>query len=320
MPPRHPPPDARADAVAVAKACREVSSRYVQRSKIGEGSFGEVWRAVDAATGDAVALKRVAAGDKVETRIRALHELECLLALRDSKHVVYLREAFLEDGCLVLVLDLYPRNLLLLIQDLTVDISEAEIKRIVRSLLFALRDMRARNIMHRDIKPANVLMSGDGSRVVLADFGLAIQQCFHEYSHQVMSRWYRAPELLYGSRHYDAAVDMWAVGCIFVELFHRRPLFRGESDIDQLRLVLQTCGVPSEHTWPGVSTLPDFGKIYFQDCPPRPWRSVLSPRIPDLAADLIGMMLVLCPSGRIAPEDAIVHPFFWTEPVPHFAD
>ena len=73
-------------------------------------------------------------------------------------------------------------------------------------------------------------------------------------------RWYRAPELLYGSRDYDQGVDLWAVGCILGEMINNCPLFPGENDIDQLGLVIRHLGTPTQHVWPGVSQLPDYSK------------------------------------------------------------
>ena len=101
--------------------------------------------------------------------------------------------------------------------------------------------------MHRDLKPANLLISPTG-HLKIADFGLARVFSSDEgrlYSHQVATRWYRAPELLYGARKYDQAVDLWAVGCIFGELINNSPLFAGENDIDQLYSVLRVIGTPS---------------------------------------------------------------------------
>ena len=117
-------------------------------------------------------------------------------------------------------------------------------------------------------QPANLLISAEG-RLKIADFGLSRISEGREgrqYSHQVATRWYRAPELLYGSRSYTEGVDLWAVGCIFGELLNNCPLFPGENDIDQLGIVIRNLGTPAEKSWPGASCLPDYSKITFPDC------------------------------------------------------
>eukprot|EP00976_Prorocentrum_cordatum_P071512 1180355-Prorocentrum_minimum.AAC.7 len=114
-------------------------------------------------------------------------------------------------------------------------------------------------VLHRDLKPNNLLIAPDGS-LKLADFGLArvFGSPDRQLTNQVFQRWYRAPELLYGTRQYGPAVDMWALGVIFAELMLRRPYFAGTSDLDQLAKVFAALGTPTEADWPGMRLLPDF--------------------------------------------------------------
>ena len=135
------------------------------------------------------------------------------------------------------------------------------------------------------------------------------------YSHQVATRWYRAPELLYGSRSYDCKVDIWAAGCVMAELYNLCPLFTGENDIDQLYKVLSLLGIPSENNWPGVSKLPDFGKITFSKIKVRTI-SELVPGAPDLALDLMSHLLRFDNDERYSAEEALRHPYFFSEPLP----
>ena len=148
-------------------------------------------------------------------------------------------------------------------------LKENQVKSYMEMLLKGVAYLHQQNIMHRDLKPANLLLSKEG-HLKIADLGLSrvFSKDGRQYSHQVATRWYRAPELLYGSRNYTEAVDLWSVGCIFGELLNNSPIFPGENDIDQLGIVIRILGSPSERVWPGVHELPDFSKITFPDTKP----------------------------------------------------
>jgi len=134
----------------------------------------------------------------------------------------------------------------------------AQQKALAQMLLAAVAYCHHNDIMHRDLKPANCLVTAEGI-LKICDFGQARMICrikeVHEgnegwYTHGVASRWYRAPELLYGSTKYDESIDIWSVGCIIAELTIRRPLLQGESDIDQLYRILKLLGTPNNESWP----------------------------------------------------------------------
>ncbi|XP_057346197.1 cyclin-dependent kinase 20 isoform X4 [Manis pentadactyla] len=168
-----------------------------------------------------------------------------------------------------------------------------------------------------DLKPANLLISASG-QLKIADFGLARVlspdgSCL--YTHQVATRWYRAPELLYGACQYDQGVDLWAVGCILGELLNGSPLFPGENDIDQLCCVIRILGTPSRQVWPEITELPDYNKISFKDQAPMPLGELL-PDAPPQALDLLGHFLRYPPRQRIAASQALLHPYFFTAPLP----
>jgi len=125
---------------------------------------------------------------------------------------------------------------------------------------------------------------------------------------QVVTLWYRAPEILLGGKHYSVGVDMWSIGCIFAELVTKQPLFPGDSEIDQLYRIFRVCGTPNETIWPGVSRLPDWLPTFPQ------WNaksmSSIVPGVDPLGADLMGMMLTYEPNQRISGKDALLHPYF----------
>lgn len=146
-----------------------------------------------------------------------------------------------------------PTDLSEVLRNATDPLSQSQIKSYMVMLLKGIAHCHENNIIHRDVKPANLLVSADGI-LKLADFGLARihsdDTIKRPYSHQVCTRWYRAPELLYGARKYDTGIDIWGIGCIFGELLNHFPLFNGTNDIDQLSLVLSKLGTPTKESWP----------------------------------------------------------------------
>ncbi|KAM8862681.1 cyclin-dependent kinase 20 isoform 2-T2 [Spinachia spinachia] len=184
----------------------------------------------------------------------------------------------------------------------------------------ALREIKALQEIEdnqHDLKPANLLISSTG-HLKIADFGLARLFTAQEdrlYSHQVATRWYRAPELLYGARKYDEGVDLWAVGCIFGELLNSSPLFPGENDIEQLCCVLRVLGTPTEDSWPEIAELPDYNKITFKENPAIPLEQIVPDSSPQ-AVDLLYNFLVYPSNRRCSARQALLHPFFFSSPIP----
>lgn len=133
------------------------------------------------------------------------------------------------------------------------------VKKFTLQLIQGVHYCHSHRIIHRDLKPQNLLIDQEGN-LKLADFGLAraFGVPLRNYTHEIVTLWYRAPEVLLGSRHYSTGVDMWSVGCIFAEMALRKPLFPGDSEIDEIFKIFRTLGTPSEPVWPGVTQLPDY--------------------------------------------------------------
>lgn len=175
--------------------------------------------------------------------------------------------------------------------------------------------------MHRDLKGANLLVSNRGE-LKITDFGLArpLEENRIKYTPGVVTRWYRPPELLFGSEIYNESVDIWGAGCIIAEMYLRRPLFGAESDLDQLRLVFKYCGFPTEESYPGVSKLPDYSKLEAPHSSSMEKRILkdflLSKGVDAAGASLIDWMLSVDPKKRPSAQEALSHEYFKCEPLP----
>lgn len=171
--------------------------------------------------------------------------------------------------------------------------------------------------MHRDMKGANLLINNRGE-LKITDFGLArpLEENRVKYTPGVVTRWYRPPELLFGSTQYDQSIDTWGAGCILAEMYLHKPLFGAGSDLEQIEMVCRVCGTPTEETLPGVSTFPDYAKIKLAQHPRILKEYLLEKRLDPVAVDLIDGLLALDPKKRLTATEALKHPYFTTEPLP----
>ena len=138
--------------------------------------------------------------------------------------------------------------------------TEEEVKKIIYQLLLGLDYCHSNRVLHRDLKPQNILVNKENLNIKLADFGLA-RTYYHplrQYTHEIITLWYRAPQVLLGTEKYSQTVDLWSVGCIFYELAHKKCLFCGDSEIDQLFKIFKVLGTPNQKGWDGVTKLKDF--------------------------------------------------------------
>ncbi|CAI0628181.1 unnamed protein product [Linum tenue] len=167
-------------------------------------------------------------------------------------------------------------------------------------------------LLHRDLKPHNLLMDKKTMMLKIADLGLAraFTLPIKKYTHEILTLWYRAPEVLLGDTHYSVAVDIWSVGCIFgipAELVNLQAIFQGDSELQQLLHIFRLLGTPNEEVWPGVSNLVNWHE-YPQWSP-----QSLSTAVPTLdkdGLDLLEQMLKYDPAKRISAKNAMEHPYF----------
>ncbi|KAJ8773052.1 hypothetical protein K2173_028229 [Erythroxylum novogranatense] len=293
---------------------KKIADRYLKREVLGEGTYGVVYKAIDIKTGNTVAIKKIRIGKQKEgVNFTALREIKLLKELKDP-NIIELIDAFPHKGNLHLVFEFMETDLEAVIRDRNIFLSPADIKSYFQMTLKGLAYCHKKWVLHRDMKPNNLLIGPDG-QLKLADFGLAriFGSPDRKFTHQVFARWYRAPELLFGTKQYGAAVDVWAAACIFAELLTRRPFLPGASDIDQLGKIFQAFGTPSPSQWPDLEYLPDY--VEYQPAPAQPWRT-LFPTASDDAIDLLSKMFTYDPKARISAQQALEHRYFSSAPLP----
>ncbi|XP_060047233.1 cyclin-dependent kinase 7 isoform X3 [Erinaceus europaeus] len=205
-------------------------------------------------------------------------------------------------------------DLEVIIKDNSLVLTPSHIKAYMLMTLQGLEYLHQHWILHRDLKPNNLLLDENGV-LKLADFGLAksFGSPNRAYTHQVVTRWYRAPELLFGARMYGVGVDMWAVGCILAELLLRVPFLPGDSDLDQLTRIFETLGTPTEEQWPDMCSLPDF--VTFKSFPGIPLQHIFSAAGDDLL-ELIQGLFLFNPCTRITATQALKTKYFSNRPGP----
>ncbi|XP_075885329.1 cyclin-dependent kinase 9-like [Nelusetta ayraudi] len=309
--------------------CEEFS-KYEKLAKIGQGTYGEVFKARHRLTGKKVALKKVFLDDEKEGfPITALREIK-ILQLLNHENVVNLIEICRGKasrynrfrGSTYLVFEFCDHDLAGLLRNINVKFTLAEIKKIVQMLLNGLYYIHRNKILHRDMKAANMLITRDGV-LKLADFGLA--RAFNSaknrqgnrYTNRVVTLWYRPPELLLGERDYGPPIDLWGAGCIMAEMWTRSPIMQGTTEQHQLTLISQLCGSITSEVWPGVDKYELYQKMELPKGQKRKVKDRLKAYVKDpYALDLIDKLLVLDPAQRSDSDDALNHDFFWSDPMP----
>eukprot|EP01067_Filipodium_phascolosomae_P001333 Filipodium_phascolosomae@DN1902_c0_g1_i1.p1 len=282
--------------------------KYQKLEKVGEGTYGVVYKAQDAA-GEVYALKKIRLEAEDEgIPSTAIREISLLKELQHP-NIVRLCDVIHTERKLTLVFEYLDQDLKKLLDVSQRGLEGSTTKSFLFQLLRGVTFCHQHRVLHRDLKPQNLLINRQGA-LKLADFGLA--RAFgipvRSYTHEVVTLWYRAPDVLMGSRKYSTPVDIWSVGCIFAEMSNGKPLFPGSSEQDQLLKIFRILGTPTEASWPSVIELPEW-KTDFPKLEALPLQSVV-PNLEPSGVDLLAKMLQFDPSRRITGRQAMEHPYF----------
>ncbi|KAK7478749.1 hypothetical protein BaRGS_00029960 [Batillaria attramentaria] len=306
----------------------EDESKFEKLAKIGQGTFGEVFKARDRKTKRLVAMKKVLMENEKEGfPITALREIKILQLLK-NENVVNLLEICRTKvtpynrfkSTFYLVFEFCEHDLAGLLSNVNVKFTLGEIKKVMQQLLNGLYFIHSNKILHRDMKAANILITKNGV-LKLADFGLArafsVSSKGLRYTNRVVTLWYRPPELLLGERNYGPAIDQWGAGCIMAEMWTRSPIMQGNTEQHQLQLISQLCGSITPEVWPGVEKLELYDKLELPKGQKRKVKERLKHYMKDqYALDLLDRLLCLDPVKRIDTDSALNHDFFWNDPMP----
>ena len=287
--------------------------KFTAISIIGKGTFGIVYRAKKENSDDILAIKRVFQDKRYHNR-----ELEILKEL-NHPNIINLRHYFYTKGkneseiFLNCVTDYLPQTLSRILSINYQSRNQLEpfiAKLYAYQMLLSIKYIHSIGITHRDIKPQNILVDQKTNKIKLCDFGSAKKLIQGQKSlAYICSRYYRAPELIFGSTNYDSQIDVWSMGCVISELVLGRPLFPGSTPSDQLVEIIKILGTPTKDDI--ISMNPQFQEQKFPPIKPTPWEKVFRNRkIPDYFIDLISKLLVYNPKDRLTAEKALDHIYF----------
>lgn len=289
---------------------QEVS--YTDTKIIGNGSFGVVFQAKLCDTGELVAIKKVLQDKRFKNR-----ELQIMRRLEHC-NIVKLKYFFYSSGekkdevYLNLVLEYIPETVYKVARHyaknkLTIPINYIRIY--MYQLFRSLAYIHSLGICHRDIKPQNLLLNPETAVLKLCDFGSAKQLLDGEPNvSYICSRYYRAPELIFGAINYTTKIDVWSAGCVLAELLLGQPIFPGDSGVDQLVEIIKVLGTPTREQIKEMN--PNYTEFKFPQIKSHPWQKVFRTRTPPEAIALVSRLLEYTPGTRITPMQACAHPFF----------
>ncbi|URE07873.1 hypothetical protein MUK42_20168 [Musa troglodytarum] len=285
---------------------------YMAERVVDHGSFGIVFQAKCLETGETVAIKKVLQDKRYKNReLQTMH-------LLDHPNVISLKHCFFsttekDELYLNLVLEYVPETVHRVIrhynkvnQRMPLIFVKLYMYQICRALAYIHGSI---GVCHRDIKPQNLLVNPHTHQLKICDFGSAKVLVKGEPNiSYICSRYYRAPELIFGATEYTTAIDIWSAGCVLAELLLGQPLFPGESGVDQLVQIIKVLGTPTREEIKCMN--PNYTEFKFSQIKAHPWHKIFHKRMPPEAVDLVSRLLQYSPNLRCTALEALVHPFF----------
>ncbi|CAD5173027.1 unnamed protein product [Musa acuminata subsp. malaccensis] len=292
----------------------EVTAKYVPPLRsIGRGACGIICAAVNSQTHEEVAIKKIS--NAFDNRIDAKRTLREIKLLRHMNHenVIAIKDIVRPPNRenfndVYIVYELMDTDLHQIIRS-SKPLTDNHCQFFLYQLLRGLKYVHSANVLHRDLKPSNLLINANCD-LKIGDFGLARTTSETDFmTEYVVTRWYRAPELLLNCSEYTAAIDIWSVGCIFGEIVTREPLFPGKDYVHQLRLITELIGSPDDSSLGFLRS--DNARRYVRQFPQYPKQQLHAkfPTMSNGAIDLLEKMLVFDPSKRITVDEALHHPY-----------
>ncbi|XP_020232066.1 probable serine/threonine-protein kinase At1g54610 [Cajanus cajan] len=283
--------------------------------KVGQGTYSNVYKALDRDTGEIVALKKVRFNTSEPESIKFMAREIMILQRLDHPNVVKLKGLATSrmQYSIYLVFDFMQTDLARIIAHSEERLTEPQVKCYMHQLLSGLQHCHDRGILHRDIKGSNLLIDKNGM-LKIADFGLANfygPDCHQPLTNRVVTLWYRAPELLLGDTNYGVGIDLWSAGCLLAEMFKGVPIMPGRTEVEQIHKIFRLCGTPSEEYWRKFKLSTTFR-------PPKSYRPSLVETFRDLPPSSLGLLctlLALDPVFRGSASKALNNQFFFTSPL-----
>lgn len=285
---------------------------YIKLDQLGEGSYATVFKGYSNLTNQVVALKEIRLQEEEGAPFTAIREASLLKELKHT-NIVTLHDIVHTRSTLTFVFEYVHTDLSQYMERHSGGLDNHNIRLFMFQLLRGLSYCHKRRILHRDVKPQNLLISEIGE-LKLADFGLARAKSVpsHTYSHEVVTLWYRPPDVLLGSTEYSTSLDMWGVGCILIEMVTGLPTFPGVREVyDQLDKIFKILGTPTDESWEGVSLLPGY-HAHKNTLYTGKKLGLTFPRLHDIAEGetMASALLQLDPLNRIGAEAALEHNYF----------
>jgi CTD kinase subunit alpha len=286
------------------------------KSVIGSGTYGKVFKGLNVYTKKLVALKKIKMeGERDGFPVTAVREIKLLQSLK-HRNIVNLQEVMVEKNDCFMVFEYLSHDLTGLINHPSFQLNPAQKKDLAKQMFEALDYLHKRGVLHRDIKAANILVSSDGV-LKLADFGLArfyAKRHQLDYTNRVITIWYRSPELLLGETQYGPAVDIWSAACVLVEIFTRHAIFPGNgTEIDQLDKIYAVLGTPNKQEWPNLVDMPWFELLRPGYRKPNVFADKYKDRLTPAGFDLLCALFRYDPARRPTAAEVLEHAYFTTE-------